>query len=198
MQSEDQNGSLLHMTTITKQSSPVRWLTDNQYENLPIAHRSIAWADSQVGVREQGRNRGRQVEEYQRVAGLGRGGGYAWCACFVTWCLIQAGAKWCALPKPGLCAAVRNWASWAEESGRLRSTPKRGDLFFWLDSQGRGHIGFVLSTWKLDIIRTIEGNTDGEAGSRDGDGVYKRTRTLRSFQKRHRNGFIDLSNLKCD
>lgn len=172
--------------------SPVRWLTDDQYLNLPVVHRAVAWANSQVGVREQGRNRGVKVEEYQRVAGLGRGGGYAWCACFVYWCLFQSGAELAELPKPGICAAVRNWVKFAEDRKLLVSKPQRGDLFFWLDSQGRGHIGFVLSTWKFGIIRTIEGNTDGEAGSREGDGVYKRTRTLRSMQKRHRFGFIRL------
>ena len=90
--------------------SPVRWLNDDQYIALPVDHRAIAWADSQVGVREIGRNRGPMVELYQKVAGLGTGGGYAWCACFVYWCLLNAEVPKEVLPKPGLCAAVRNWA----------------------------------------------------------------------------------------
>lgn len=152
-------------------------------------------ADSQVGVRESGRNKGQQVEDYQQVAGLGRGGGYAWCACFVYWCLIQAGAKASMLPKRGDCAAVRNWVSWAKATNRLKATPKRGYLFYWLHDNGQGHIGFCISPIFKLIVRSIEGNTDGEIGSREGDGVYKRTRTVNELRRKYRHGFIDVSDL---
>lgn len=173
----------------------MRWLTGQQYARLPIHHRAVAWADSQVGVREKGRNRGADVEAYQEVAGLSRSGGFAWCACFVYWCLLKSGVRLNALPEPGRCAAVRNWVHWAKGMGRIRSQPARGRLFFWLDANYSGHIGFCLGSSVLGVFRTIEGNTDGGPGSRDGDGVYKRIRTVAQLRRHPSWGFIDLSNL---
>lgn len=175
--------------------SPVKWLSDSQYQKLPYPHRAVAHADSQVGVRESGQNRGQQVEEYQRVAGLGKGGGFAWCACFVYWSFIQSGTAANRLPEIGKCAAVRNWASWAKSRGRIKPKPSRGNLFYWLNANQTGHIGFCLGPSVLGVFRTIEGNTDGESGSREGDGVYKRTRTIWQLRKKSQHGFINLENL---
>lgn len=179
--------------------SPVRWLSDLSYAVLPGGHRAVAWADSQVGVRERGRNRGPEVQEYQAVAGLGSGGGFAWCASFVYWCCLKAGMPTCGLPRIGSCAAVRNWVLHAGTKGALVSSAGRGRLFYWLNSDGTGHIGFCLGPAVLGVFRTIEGNTDGESGSREGDGVYKRTRTLWGLKSKARCGFIDLLVLeKCN
>ena len=176
--------------------SPVKWLTDAQYQALPVNERAVAWADSQNGVKERGRNKGFDVEKYQEVAGLGKGGGFPWCACFVYWCLIKAGARSGNLPASGKVAAVRNWVAWATDNKRLISKPKRGCLFYWLHANDQGHIGFCISPMLTSLlVRTIEGNTDGEVGSREGDGVYKRTRTVASLRKRFRYGFIDISGL---
>lgn len=180
---------------IAGHNSPVRWLTDSQYSRLPVEHRSVAWADSQVGVQESPINVGPRVEEYQEVAGLGRGGGFAWCACFVYWCLIRAGVRSGRLPERGKCAAVRNWISWAESTGRVVKSPSRGTLFYWLDNNQRGHIGYCLGPAIFGIFRTIEGNTDSGAGSRDGDGVYKRFRTVAELRRFPQWGFISLRNL---
>ncbi|MFM9872727.1 MAG: CHAP domain-containing protein [Fimbriimonadaceae bacterium] len=176
-------------------SSPVKWLTNQQYSNLPIFHKAMANADSQVGVKETGINKGKQVEEYQETAGLGKGGGNPWCACFVYWCLIQSGANPGRLPQPGICAAVRNWASWAKGQSKIQRTPKRGHLFYWLKADQTGHMGFCIGPSILGIFRTIEGNTDGESGSREGDGVHKRTRTIWQLKSHKQWGFIDLRNL---
>ena len=174
--------------------SPVKWLTDSAYDLLPSDQRAIAQADSQVGVREAGgANKGQRVEEYQFVAGLGKGGGHPWCAAFVYWCLLKAGADPKRLPPIGQCAAVRNWRTWAKDTGRIAAEPARGRLFFWVNKSGFGHIGFCLGPSVLGVFRTIEGNTDGEEGSREGDGVYKRFRTVRGLKKMHRSGFISLT-----
>lgn len=186
---------LLQIFLELKMKSPVKWLSDLQYEGLPLSHRAVAWADSQVGVRERGRNRGKQVEEYQAVAGLGNGGGFAWCACFVYWCCLKSGFDTCCLPELGKCAAVRNWVAFGRSRGALRDKAARGRLFYWLDSRGFGHIGFCLGPSVLGVFRTIEGNTDGLSGSREGDGVYKRTRSVWSMRKRSQFGFIDLDAL---
>lgn len=170
---------------------PLPWLRQGAYDSMPLAERSLMWARSQVGVRERGGpNRGPEVEGYLAAAGLG--GGHAWCAAFVLWCVTRAGADRARLPRSA--AAVRSWFSVALRVDAVRQVPRRGDLFFWLDEDGRGHIGFVA---EVDLdgrrIRTIEGNTDAARGSRDGDGVYERWRSLRSFTEYRHWGFIDLA-----
>lgn len=177
------------------EQSPVAWLSDERYARLPAAHRALAWAARAVGEKESGRNRGPFVEHVQERAGLGSGGGFAWCACFVYWGLAQAGVPAGRLPARGESAAVRRWVEWAGRQGRLVRSPQRGDLFYWLDESGQGHIGWVLGKPLLGVFATIEGNTDVSQGSREGDGVYRRTRMMRNLVKMHRYGFIRLEGL---
>ena len=91
--------------------SPVAWLSDERYARLPAPHRALAWAARAVGEKESGRNRGPFVEHVQERAGLGSGGGFAWCACFVYWGLAQAGVPAGRLPARGESAAVRRWVA---------------------------------------------------------------------------------------
>lgn len=179
-----------------KTGSPVAWLKGGNYALAKVTEKVVAWADALVGVREMGRNKGSDVERFQEVAGLGKGGGFAWCAAFVYWILIRVEINPDLLPRIGKCAAVRNWASWAEQKGRRRDIPKRGRLFYWLNENGTGHIGICLGISVMGVFRTIEGNTDGESGSREGDGVYKRTRTTIGLRRKYRHGFIDLEGLQ--
>jgi hypothetical protein len=53
---------------------------------------------------------------------------------------------------------------------------KPGMVFFIDTGGGKGHAGIVVSI-NGSNIETIEGNTDG-SGSREGDGVYRRTRKI--------------------
>ncbi|MEJ6979653.1 hypothetical protein WG906_04280 [Pedobacter sp. P351] len=65
-----------------------------------------------------------------------------------------------------------------QPSGMQRQTnkPSPGDVFgIFFASKGRiAHCGFVDS-WNDSWLLTVEGNTN-EAGSREGDGVYKKRR----------------------
>ena len=121
-------------------------------------------------VRELGANRGAWVERFLGAVGLP--GGYAWCAAFVSFCLKSGGYT----AGPKLPAAVRNWASWAKAEGRIVEAPRRGDLGFWLNPDGTGHIFFVANPAGV-MVKTIEGNSN-VAGSRDGDGVYRNNRPI--------------------
>lgn len=159
--------------------SPVRWLTNEEYENASPKEKFVAWADSQVGVREVGRNAGERVRAF--LASVGLPVGYAWCAAFVSWSLKQAGLS--LGPKRGR-AAVRNWRDWAVVAGRITKEPERGDLFYLMHNRAQGHIGIFLR-W-LDgkegrMFMSIEGNTN-IGGSREGDGVYKRNRHAAGVQ----------------
>lgn len=143
------------------------WLRLNPRERaLQVA----AWLCDDVKVREVGgNNRGPWVKRI--LASVGLTEGFAWCAATVWFCGIKAGLE--IGPKTGR-AAVRNWAAWAEEEGRITNSPERGDLGFWLNADQTGHIFRVVQVvgpW----VRTIEGNT-GPDGGRDGDGMYRKTR----------------------
>lgn len=141
------------------------------WHSLPLSERALQaaryFADYKK-VKEAKVNRGFWVEKFLRAVGLG--GGYAWCAAFVTYCLRVAGWK-----EKFSGGAVRNWYRWASERGLLRSEPKRGYLFGWLRKDGTGHLGFITEVVSKNgalQIRTIEGNTD-LGGAREGEGVYR-------------------------
>lgn len=132
--------------------------------------------EAEIGVREvSGQNDGVRVESYLRFTGLNKG--YAWCAAFVAWCFDKAGVK-----------AIRSAYSpswfpqnriiWKQGKGKL---PQTGDVFgIWFNSHQRiAHVGFVDSWGQKEVI-TVEGNTN-KAGSRDGDGVYKKRRLIRQI-----------------
>lgn len=171
-----------------RNQSPVRWLSDEAYRQASPPERALAWAASQVGVKEKGSNRGPAVEAYQQSVGL-QGGGHPWCAAFVAWCIHQAQGRHPALPSSG-AGAVRNWVKTARSQDLRRVEPRRGDLFYWLDPQGRGHIGWVTRRLPLGRFTTIEGNTDAESGSREGDGVYRRVRSVSALRRQAEWGFI--------
>jgi len=172
--------------------SPVAWLSDSQYKSARPSERVIAWADSQVGVREKplGSNRGPEVKQYLEASGLGQG--HPWCAAFLYWCCLKAGRPASELPRKSKSALVANWRAWAVETGRKRDTAERGRIGYWVNANGTGHIFICLGKPILGVFRTIEGNTDGESGSREGDGVYKRTRTMWGLKNRYAHGFIEL------
>ncbi|MFC6999592.1 CHAP domain-containing protein [Rufibacter roseus] len=136
---------------------------------------------SQLGVREAtGKNDGAAVEMYLRSTGLGKG--HAWCGAFVNWVLKECGyttpkgAAWA----PSWFPASRLVYSSGKES---RAGPRAGDVFgIWFSNLKRiGHVGFV-EKWSGSSVITVEGNTN-EAGSREGDGVYRKRRPRRTINR---------------
>jgi hypothetical protein len=59
--------------------------------------------------------------------------------------------------------------------------PQQADAFFiYFPEKGRvAHTGFV-HIWGTDWVETVEGNTN-QAGSREGDGVYRKRRLKRQI-----------------
>ena len=132
---------------------------------------------SQVGIREKtGHNDGAEVEQYLKYVGLKKG--QSWCAAFVCWVLGKSGVK---NPKAGGCASLlEKGQSITYKSGREAVVPpQRADVFFiWYASKNRvAHTGFI-EKWGQQWVETIEGNTN-DAGSREGDGVYRKKRLRR-------------------
>lgn len=128
-------------------------------------------AQSQLGVREfTGKNDGVAVEQYLKYTGNKKG--EPWCASFVSWVYGKAG-----LVKPRTA-----WSAALFPLARQTLNPKPADVFgIYFSSLKRiGHCGLV-ERQNGNWIYTIEGNTN-VAGSREGDGVYRKLRHRRSIK----------------
>ncbi len=150
--------------------------------------RLVQIAEHELGTIEVGgENRGARIVEYQRSTWFDPGP-WPWCQAFCAWCIRE----WLAFPEVrrylGLnsAAAAEAWRpktpsafgfeEWARDHGQLvlpESEPARaGDLAIFDFS----HIGIVVrDETEPGWIETVEGNTNG-AGSREGDGVWRKRR----------------------
>jgi hypothetical protein len=146
------------------------------YSQSPLRQSVEANALAQVGVRElTGSNDGKAVESYLATCGLKKGN--AWCAAFVNFCYVKSGVKtinsaWAPAWHP---SSKIIW----KQGTHLQQLPQVADVFgLWIN--GRiGHVG-IIQKWNTKIVTTIEGNTN-EAGSREGDGVYKKFRLTKQI-----------------
>jgi hypothetical protein len=107
------------------------------------------------------------VETYLRYVGLKKG--HAWCAAFLSWVYGQAGYT---LPKSA-------WSPQLFPATRLRKVPAPAlVLGIYFPALKRiAHVGLVTEL-QHDWVHSIEGNTN-PAGSREGEGVYRRLRHKR-------------------
>lgn len=141
---------------------------------------------TQVGIREvDGSNSGPHIQKYQRATWLD-GTGWPWCAAFICWCVREGLAKTgdIEMPYRPKTAGAWDFEKWARggygDNGDLvhlinparPAEIRRGDILVYEFS----HIG--IADGPPDAtgrIPTIEGNTNA-AGSREGDGVFAKTR----------------------
>ncbi len=144
-----------------------------------LARRVIDIAISQVGVREHGKNRGPEVDQYWKDIGMEPGGlslppigpPKPWCAVFVS-AMVKRACDALGIPVPiHLTAGVFTLDEKAPVYMRS-SIPTAGSIFIL---NGHKHTGFVTADWTSPLVSTCEGNTD-PGGSSEGDGVYRRTR----------------------
>lgn len=135
----------------------------------------------EIGVRElTGHNDGVRVEQYLASCHLTKGN--PWCAAFVTWSYKQAGIK----------TVISGYApNWFPTSSVIYSRRKKGgsipgtaDVFgIYFPSKKRiAHVGFIDDWPAGSFAVTVEGNTN-EAGSREGDGVYRKRRLKSQIYK---------------
>lgn len=161
----------------------------SQSTTFYLRQRLIDIARREVGTTESppGSNSGARIVQYQRATDLG-GTGWPWCAAFVCWCVREwlkdadvrvalklktpaAAEKW--RPKT---AAAFGFHTWAEDRGLLVMSDSSSNILHTGDLMtfDMSHIGLVVDDTG-DTISTIEGNTS-TAGSRDGGGVFAKTR----------------------
>jgi len=139
---------------------------------------------SYVGVQEEtGNNDGEIVERFIKTTDPIHGKkGYAWCAAFVSYCLIVNNAKF---PKyRGFLARGFARGGISIEEAIQKNKVSSGDILVWRRGDTIfGHTGFVESYDSTrKIFYTVEGNTSPDDKGRlsrqyNGDGVYLKKRT---------------------
>lgn len=128
-------------------------------------------ARSQIGIREAtGNNDGTQVEAYLKVTNLPKGN--PWCAAFISWVYQKAGFE-----KPQTA-----WSPALFPMARRTLNPQPADVLgiYSLKLKRIAHAGLVERRQDNWII-AIEGNTNAD-GVRDGDGVYRKWRHLKTIK----------------
>jgi peptidoglycan hydrolase-like protein with peptidoglycan-binding domain len=154
---------------------------------------ALVAALSQEGVRETQRNRGAEVDRYISRVGLNPAGGYSWCQAFVYWSFDEAAIN-TKIKNPCIKTAgvLDHWARsptaarvYAEQAFDDPTLIRPGAIFIVDHGGGKGHTGIVTKIVDGEI-GTIEGNTN-QRGSREGDGVYQKVRTIGSINV----GFVD-------
>lgn len=130
----------------------------------------LAVARPLVGEVEHGHNAGEFVEKV--LSSVGLGAGHPWCAAFNYYVFQEAGFK-DRVPKSA-------WSPDWLKGGERRRSGHPADVFgIYFPSRGRiAHTG-IVEVQQGPWLTTIEGNTN-EAGSRDGDGVYRKKRSVNS------------------
>mgnify|MGYP000013400036 FL=1 len=155
-----------------------------------------------VGVVEEGENRGRWVEMYQAAVGIPPGS--PWCAAFVRFRLEKAAERLDkelpeGFPDSGWVPSYEAWAKrnglWVSARTAELDDVEPGDLaVFWFEAKQRcAHIGIVVECPSTGIWTTVEGNTGPDMATsinRDGDGVYQKRRTRAMLGSR--GGFVKI------
>lgn len=138
-------------------------------------------------------NRGPEVDEYLRRAGVSPG--LSWCCAFVYWCFDEA-SHGMGSPNPMVKTAgcLDHWKRASARGAKLipaktavenPALVQPGMVFIMDHGGGLGHTGLVEIVTG-GILTTIEGNTNASM-SREGGGVYRLTRKIADINK----GFID-------
>lgn len=99
--------------------------------------------------------------------------GQPWCACFVTWCFVQAFGQ--AMAKKLLKHYPYVYCPTMASLFTLNANPKVGDIVIFKHSGTFAHTGIVIAV-NGDKFTTIEGNTSGASGIiANGGGVCQKS-----------------------
>lgn len=163
---------------------------------ISIAEAVAQAAESKIGVRESGGpNKGAALQPFFDADWYDPNGsapgdnGYAWCASFVCWCVQVAVAGRIITFHPPRTPSAWGMEAWSLAQDRSTWTLKpagrdikRGDIVVFAFS----HVGIAVGDPDANgYVETVEGNTNG-AGSREGDGVYRKRRKISSIRSRIR------------
>lgn len=159
------------------------WLQPLLAQSYNPAHLDSAL--SYVGITElTNKNDGPEVETFLKY--VGRVKGNAWCAAYASYVKDLPGTIIEPKVKSGL---ARHFESRSPDRLVVKAskvlmglkTIPRGSFVVWQRGETVfGHVGLVREDWSGASGKTVEGNTSsGKTGNQsDGDGVYKRNRTI--------------------
>lgn len=139
-------------------------------------------AESQEGKRETGNNGGAAVRKYQASTWYAPGP-WPWCAAFVCWCFQKAQQSSPMVIQRPTTPGAWDFENWARKAGAELIKPasktkvRRGDIVIFTFS----HIGIAVGNESRGYVETVEGNTN-RAGSREGDGVYRKKRPKKKIR----------------
>lgn len=160
--------------------------------DLASSPKHLIIAQSFVGTKEIGNNRGFWVDRWNKNAGIGVGNPY--CATFGKFNLDSAKATTPLIRSPlaTLWLKNKNVLRSKEVYFGFKDVPV-GSCVIWRNGETiSGHFGFFVKWIGKNKLRTIEANTSsGLKGSqRDGNGVYNRDRVLSPFAYFRIEGFV--------
>ena len=99
--------------------------------------------------------------------------GQAWCACFVTWCFVQAFGK--AMAEKLLKHYPYVYCPTMSRLFTLNENPKVGDIVIFYRNNTFAHTGIVTDV-DGDMFKTVEGNTSGGSSIvANGGGVFAKS-----------------------
>lgn len=157
---------------------------------MKLADKLVSLARNEIGVEEvDGSNCGVRVDTYKSATNLPPHEAWPWCAAFICWLVREAvrtdGPYTFARPTTAGAWDFENWSKKQDNSTHTLRNPgndiKAGDIVIFKFS----HIGLCVRSAEAGRIRTVEGNTDA-AGSREGGGVFEKSRALDSIKTRIR------------
>ena len=147
-------------------------------------------ARKELGVTEVTKNQSTAINRYWAYTSYVDGwkNREPWCAAFMCYVISEGMKKNPILKTDSLpmYAACRDWIKWASNNFCLvldnEEDPQLGDIvLFTFGKDHPSHIGLVTD-FDGKTVYTIEGNTN-KAGSREGDGVYEKERSIQSCYK---------------
>lgn len=140
----------------------------------------IEIAKTQIGVYEVSRNHGDGIAKYWTATNYpdGYDNREPYCAACMCWCIRESGIfEEKERPKSAAAFGFENWADNLPKKTQITRKPvkiKKGQIVVFAFS----HIGIATSNSDANgYFDTVEANT-GASGSRDGDGVYAKSRNL--------------------
>lgn len=147
--------------------------------SVPTAGAVLDVARAQIGYHE-GRAKDGSWNNHEKYAKAVPGLAWVdlqeqpWCATFVSWCALEAGAA-DLYPRT---ASTDAGAAWFKHRGQWTDHPVApGDQVFYGHNGDMSHTG-ILESFDDTHITVIEGNTNTN-GSAEGDGVYRKVRLRR-------------------
>jgi hypothetical protein len=134
-------------------------------------------------IRETGNNQGFNDKNFEtKMREIGFIKSHPWCSYFVKHIWKEFEILCEEKNYKNISASVmRTWNNFSDKRITVLENLGAGSIIIWQSrtDRNKGHTGIFIKTIDSETILTLEGNTNS-AGSREGDGVYLKTRKYRN------------------